>query len=60
MTNISNMVLVECWRLKTSSRSFYDFIKMTIYRDLVIFNSWHLPFLIVGYSHFQKAETLES
>ena len=53
-------VFVQCWRLETSSRSFYDFIKMTIKRDLVIFNSWLLPFLIVGYSHFQKNETLES
>ena len=30
MTNISNMFLAECWRLETSSRPFYDFIKMTI------------------------------
>ena len=27
MTNISNMSLGECWRLETSSRFFYDFIK---------------------------------
>ena len=26
MTNISKMILAECWRLKTSSRLFYDFI----------------------------------
>ena len=30
MTNISNMFLAQCWRLETSPRPFYDFIKMTI------------------------------
>ena len=60
MTNISNMFLAECWRLETSSRFFYDFIKMTIQQDLAIFNDWHIPFLIVLYSPFQKNETLES
>ena len=59
MTNISNMFLAECWRLETSSRLFYNFIKMAILQDLTIFNGWHLPFLIVPYSHFQKKETLE-
>ena len=29
MTNISNMFLVLCQRLETSSRPFYEFIKMT-------------------------------
>ena len=28
--------------------------------DLVIFDSWHLPFLIVPYSPFQKSETVKS
>ena len=56
----TNMVLVQCWRLETSSRPFCDFIKTTIGQDLAIFNSWHLPFLIVPYSPFQKNETLES
>ena len=60
MTNISNMFLAECWRLETSSRLFYDFIKMTIQQDLAIFNSWHIPFLIVFYSPFQKNGTLGS
>ena len=60
MTNISNMFLTECWRLETSSRLFYDFIKMTIQQDQAIFNGWHVPFLIVHYSPFQKNETLES
>ena len=60
MINISNMFLGECWRLETSSRLFYDFIKMTIQQDLAIFNGWHIPFLIVLYSPFQKNETLES
>ena len=60
MTNISNMFLAECWRLETSSRLFYDFIKMTIQQDLAIFNGWHIPFLIALYSPLQKNETLES
>ena len=30
MKNISNMFLAQCWRVEGSSRSFYDFIKMTI------------------------------
>ena len=54
MTNISNMFLAEWWRLETSSRPFYDFIKMTIQHDLAIFNGWHIPFLIVLYLPFQK------
>ena len=29
MINISNMFLRQYWRLETSSRPFYDFIKMT-------------------------------
>ena len=41
-TNISNMFLAQCWRLKTSSRSFYDFIEMTIQLNLTTFNSWYL------------------
>ena len=60
MTNIGNMFLAQCWRLETSSRPFYDFIKLTIWQDLAIFNSWHLPFLNVPYSPFQKNETEES
>ena len=43
MTNISNMFLVDCWRLETSCRHFYDFIKMTIQQDLAICNVWHIP-----------------
>ena len=57
---MTNMFLVYCWRLETSSRPFYDFIKLTIWQDLAIFNSWHLPFLNVPYSPFQENETLES
>ena len=54
MTNIPNMILAECRRLETSSKLFYDFNKMTIERDLDVFNGSHLPFLIVPYSPFQK------
>ena len=60
MTNISNMFLAECWRLGTSTKLFYDFIEMKIQQDMAIFNGWHIPFLIVLYSPFQKNETLES
>ena len=59
-TNTSNIFLVKCWRLETSSRLFYDFIKMTIQQDLAIFNGWHIPFLIVLYLPFQKNKKLES
>ena len=54
MTNTSTVFLAECWRLETSSWLFYDFIKMTIQQDMAIFNGWHIPFLIVLYSPFQK------
>ena len=60
MRSISEMFLGQCWRLETSSRSFYDFIKMKIQQDLAIFNVWHLSSLIVSYSPFQKIETLKS
>ena len=60
MKNISNMFLTQCLRLDTSSRPFYDFIEMTIERDVAIFSSWQSPFLIVPYSPFQNYEALES
>ena len=59
MTSISKMFLAQCWRLETSSRPFYDFINTEILRNLVIFNWWHLQFLIVP-SPFQNSKTLES
>ena len=59
MTNISHKFLAQCF-LKNSSRPFYNFIKMTILQDLAILNSWHLLFLVVPSSPFQKTETLES
>ena len=34
MTNILNMFLAHCWRLETSLKPFYNFIKMAILRDL--------------------------
>ena len=37
MTNIFSMFLAECWSLETSSRLFYDFIKMTLQQDLANF-----------------------
>ena len=59
MTNISNIFSTECWRLETSSRLLYDFIKKTIQQDLAILMV-DIPFLIVLYSPFQKHETRES
>ena len=38
LTNISHMFSAEYWRLETSSRLFYDFIKISIQQDLAIFN----------------------
>ena len=60
VANISNMLLAKCWWLETSSRSFYDFIKLEVYRELSIFKVDNLPFLIIPYSPFEKSETLES
>ena len=54
------MFLAQWWRLETGSRLFYDFIKMTILRDLALFNSWHLPYLNVPNTPFQNIERLES
>ena len=54
MTNMTIMFLAEYWTLETSSRLIYDFIKMTKQLDLAIFNYWHIPFLIVLNSLFQK------
>ena len=48
------MFLIEYWILKTSSSPFYNFIKVTIQRDLAIFKSLHSLFLIALYSAFQK------
>ena len=56
LENISNVFLAQCWRQETSSRSFYDFIKMTIQQDLTIFKSWHLQLLIIPHSRFPKNE----
>ena len=57
--SIYNMFLAQYWRLKTSSRPFQDFNKMTIKLDLSIFSSWYLPLLILPYSPFRKNERLE-
>ena len=59
MTNISNIFMAECWRLETSCRHLFDFIKMTIQQDLAIFNGCHLQFLTLPDSPFQKNATLE-
>ena len=54
MKNIPNMVLVQCGRLGTSIRSFYDFIKMSIKQNLAIFVSYLFLYL------FPKNGALES
>ena len=54
------MFLAQWCRLETGSRLFYDFIKMTILRDLALFNSWNLPYLNVSNTPFQNIERLES
>ena len=59
MRNLSDMFSAQCFRLETTSRCLYDFMKMAIKQDPAIFDSWQLPFLIVPYSYFQKNETLE-
>ena len=60
MTNLSNMFLVQCWRLETSSRSFYSLNEMTVWQDLSIFSIWYYPVLIFFYLNFQKIKTLET
>ena len=52
MINISKMFLAECWDWELVPG--YDFIKMAIQQDLPFFNGWHVLFLIVLYSSFQK------
>ena len=58
MAHISNMFLAQCWRLETSFRLSYDFIKMAIERNLAFFNSWH--FFNCPLFTLKKNETLES
>ena len=54
MKELSNHFSAQYWRLETRVISFYDFIKMTIQWDLVICNSWHLPFLTSLIHFFKK------
>ena len=42
MTNIFNTFLTQGWKLETSSRPFYGFVKIKIKQYLTIINSWHL------------------
>ena len=53
MRNISNLFLAQYWRLETSSRPFYFLIKITIKRDLAIFNC-------PSFTFSKKNESLES
>ena len=56
MTNISIMVLAQCLRLETSSR-FMILLEWQYSKDLAIFDSRNLPFLISPYSPFNKWDT---
>ena len=47
ITNFSNMFLVLCWGLEGSSNPFYDFIKITIWQDLAIFNNYHFDISLI-------------
>ena len=48
MINISNIFLVQFWRLQASSKAFYDSSKIISQQDMFIFNNWYVPFLIVS------------
>ena len=62
MANLSIMFLVQCWRLETSSRPFYDFNEMAIICQflvvdidiILLFTIVNLPFLLLSYLLFQK------
>ena len=54
MTNISNIILAKCLVLETSSRLFYNYIKITIQQDPAIFNGWHISFLLFFIHLFKK------
>ena len=57
---VSNIFLIQCWRLENSSRSFYYFIEMTKQQDLATFDSWRALFFISPNLSFQKSETWQS
>ena len=59
ITNISNIFLTQCWGLETSCRPFNDFNKMTMKRDLSVFRSWYLTFLILLFT-LSKNVSLET
>ena len=46
MINISNIFLVQFWRLQASSKPFYNSSKINLQQDMLIFNNWYFPFLI--------------
>ena len=53
MTKISNMFLAQYWRLETGFRTFYDFIKITISQNLVIF-IFHIYHFWMAHIHLLK------
>ena len=60
MTNISNIVLAQCWRLKRVPGLFMILLQWQynkIWRHFLIVDI--LPLLIVPYLYFQKSEILE-
>ena len=54
MTSISKHAFGLMLETETSSRPFFDILPKTLQQDIAIFNSGHLPFLIVPYTPFQK------
>ena len=54
MTSISKHAFGSMLETETSSRPFFDIPPKTLQQDIAIFNSRHLPFLIVPYTPFQK------
>ena len=48
MINISSIFLVQFWRLRGSSKPFYNSSKINLQQDMLIFNNWYIPFLTVS------------
>ena len=58
MINIFNMFLVQFWRLQASFKPFYDYSKINLQQDVLIFNNWYVPFLNRLSAFSQKSEKL--
>ena len=56
MTNVSNYILPQLWRLKTISKPFYDFDKTIIWWVLKCFSRWCSSFLVDSAHIFKKVK----